>query len=111
MPRSRTNSAGISKMEGVRRALGDLGSDAKPLKIKDYLDKHGIEMSASMISNYKSHLSRKAAGSSRITRKAAGRLTGGVSTEITLEEVRAVKQLADRIGADKVRRLAEVLSK
>jgi len=32
-------------------------------------------------------------------------------TEITLEDIRAVKALTDRIGADKVRQLAQVLAK
>ena len=36
--------------------------------------------------------------------------TGGVGG-ITLDDVRAVKEIVDRIGADRVRELADVLSK
>jgi hypothetical protein len=62
------------------------------------------------ISNYKSTL--KAAEKNASVRQpdakpAADTAAGGFS----LEEIQAVKEVADRIGAEKVRQLAEVLSK
>jgi hypothetical protein len=53
--------AGITKMEGVKRALKALGKDAKPLAIQAYLkDKLGIEISADVASNYKKVLAKRA---------------------------------------------------
>src|SRR5947209_15294689 len=43
-------STGITKMEGVRRALAELGPDAKPVAIRDYMqDKLGIEISRDVV--------------------------------------------------------------
>src|SRR5438132_8396537 len=65
-----SNSKGISKMEAVRRALGRLGADAKPLTIQPYIQKEfGINMDANMISSYKSSANKKAAGQSRLNRR------------------------------------------
>ena len=82
--------------------------------MKDYIKTQlGVEMSADHISTYKSSLLREAKakkkpGPKPKTAPAAARTTaqGGIS----VEDVRAVKELADRIGSDKVRQLAEVLS-
>ncbi len=111
IPKNRANGATITKMEGVRRALAELGKEAAPKQIQDFLkSKFGINMEPSMISNYKSSL--KSAGKTAISRKpgkpaATPSATGG----ITLEDVRAVKDVVDKIGADKVRQLADVLGK
>jgi hypothetical protein len=112
--KTQTDDKGITKMEAVRRALAELGQDAQPSDIQSYVkSKFGIDMEKTMISSYKTSL--KAAGKSALTRKpksqgaraTSTRTTGGIS----LDDIRAVKELADRIGADKVRELAEVLSK
>src|SRR5947209_698225 len=56
-----TNGAGMSKMEAVRRALAQLGREAKPLQIKDYIkSEFGIEMGADHISTYKGDILKKA---------------------------------------------------
>jgi hypothetical protein len=99
-----SNSEGLSKMDAVRRALGRLGSDAKPLAMKKYIhDAFGINMDPNMISSYKSSLNKKSAGQSRLTRRA-----GHGAGNFSLADVQAVKQLTERIGADKVRELAEL---
>jgi hypothetical protein len=101
----------ITKKEAVRRALAELGVDAMPLEIKGYLKKNfNIDMDSQNISNYKSSLKAE-------TKSAPSRPTEAKPTVATaaggfsLEEIQAVKEVADRIGADKVRQLAEVLSK
>jgi hypothetical protein len=107
---TQTNGASISKMEAVRRALAEMGKDAKPLQMKDYIKSHlGVEMSADHISTYKSSLLRAGLGKKKPGPKpkmASAAAQGGFS----VEDVRAVKELANRIGADKVRQLAEVLA-
>lgn len=112
------NKDGISKMEGVRRTLAHLGNDAMPLEIQKYLkNEFGIDMDNSMISNYKSAV--KAAAKSAVIRRPAAATVARASAAaassdtggITLEEIRAVKTVVDKFGADKVRELASVLAK
>ena len=110
MPRSiPKNGADVSKMERVRRALQVLGSDAMPLEIRDFLKKEfGVDMDAQTISNYKSTLKNK---SRRGPKRRTGPAPVKAPSGFTLQDIQAVKEMADRIGADKVRQLAEVLSK
>ena len=118
IPRNRAN-GGITKMEGVRRAIAALGGyDASPKDLQRYLkSEFGINMDTSMISNYKSAL--KGASKSSMIRRPVGRpataamaVTAPASvsaSDISLADVRAVKEVVDKVGADKVRKLAEVL--
>jgi hypothetical protein len=104
-----------NKMEGVRRALGELGYDAKPQVIQEFVKtRFGLDMGTNMISNYKSVIIKKAAGQSTLVRRprehAASHPAPGEGG-FSLDELQAVKKVADRIGADKVRQLAEVLSR
>jgi hypothetical protein len=105
------NQESISKMEGVRRALTELGNEAGNKDIQGFLkSRFGIEMDLAMISNYKSSL--KAAGKSAPTRKPsqpAGQSASG--NGISLDDIRAVKEVIDKVGAEKVRQLTEVLGK
>jgi hypothetical protein len=102
------NGAGITKFEAVRRALKELGSDAKPLEIKDYIKKQfSIEMDGQNVSNYKSTLKAK---SRRGPKHRSGSTPVISQGGFSLEDIQAVKEVADRIGPDKVRQLAEVLS-
>jgi hypothetical protein len=103
-------------MEGVRRAIAALGGyDASPKDLQRYLkSEFGINMDTSMISNYKSAL--KGASKSSMIRRSVGRPTTAVATAVTasasdisLADVRAVKEVVDKVGADKVRKLAEAL--
>jgi len=113
-PRSKPTDGetGISKLEGVRRALAKFGEDAKPQDIQRFLkESFGIEMGTVLISNYKSHLSRKAAGKSAVIRKPSARTAAAsVSPGFTLDEIQTVRQVVEQIGADKVQQLASVLA-
>src|SRR5438128_838385 len=54
---------GMSKKEGVRRALRILGNTAGPLQLQDFLKKEfHITMTTDHISNYKSDILRKEGG-------------------------------------------------
>jgi hypothetical protein len=111
IPKNRTNGPTMTKTEAVKRALAELGQDAKPLELQKHIKtQFGIHMEPQHISNYKSTL--KGAGKSALIRKPVRKLApaapaGGIS----LDDIRAVKQVIDKIGADKVRQLAEVLAK
>jgi hypothetical protein len=118
---------GISKMEAVRQAIATLGKDAKPADILPFIKtNYGVEMSPEMAYNYKS-TALKQLGLKRRGRKpgrkpadvaavavpepANGRRKAAVSVRISIEDIQAVKALADRIGAEKVQKLAAVLAK
>jgi hypothetical protein len=81
-----------------------------PLKIRDYVkEKFRIDMDPQNISNYKSAL--KGANKNARGRPPKAQPAAAATGEFSLEELQAVKKVADRIGAEKVRQLAEVLSK
>ena len=125
MPRGRkkqvappSDAQGLTKTEAVQRALAELGNDAKPLEIQKHIkDQFGIKMESQQISNYKSKMLKEAAGRGAIARKPPERVAAPVVSTtdraggFSLEELRAVKEVVDRIGADKVRQLAEALAK
>jgi hypothetical protein len=112
MPRGipkKTNDGQISKMEAMRRAIGEIGRDCKPADYQVFIkSKFGLEMSADMISNYKSTLLKDGATKSTVqTPQAQAKPAGGFK----LDELAAVKALSDKIGAEKVLQLAQVLAK
>jgi hypothetical protein len=99
IPKNKAN--GMSKMDGMRRALAELGGDAENQDIRKFLKSQlGINMDTKMISNYKTHL--KAASKSAAIRKpgisAAAPVVPSVADGITLADVRAVRQLAAALG-------------
>jgi hypothetical protein len=105
----------VNKMEIVRKALGKLGDKAKPKEMHAYILKtYKVEIGTDTISNYKGLILRKAAGESRLNPSpepaaAPPAKKEAVNGGVNIEDVRAVKELADRIGAAKVRALMEVL--
>jgi hypothetical protein len=115
----------ITKMEGVRRVLAKLGPDTKPLQIKDYLKRHyGIEMNISHISNYKSELLGKTKAKVAAAAKKAGaapavkpapvarpQAAKAGPSGVSLEDIRTVKELVGRVGADSLRSLIDMLSR
>jgi hypothetical protein len=115
------NGGAISKLEAVRRSLAELGNDAKPLALQGHLKKtFGIDMEPSYISKYKSLVltsARKLKGSKpkpavpatpAPTPAPKASATGG---GISLDDIRAVKELTARLGADKVSELAGLLAR
>src|SRR4051794_3011753 len=51
----------MTKFDGVKRALADLGPDAMPLAIQGHVKKHfGIDISTAVVSAYKKELKAKA---------------------------------------------------
>jgi len=115
MARPKKSKDGISKMEAVRQALAKHGKDTMPGDLLKHLKSDfGITMSYDMASTYKSAALKKKKGKKRgpkpataIAATANGHAAGGIS----LEDITAVKALADRLGAEKVFQLAKVLAK
>src|SRR5262249_32366318 len=99
MPRKK---ARVNKMDLIRESLDQFAKDAMPLEIQQTVkDKHGIELSTSLISNYKSYLLTK--GKRKAGRKAASKpATATAKGSISMAEIQAVKALVDSMGAGKV---------
>lgn len=98
-----------NKLEAVRQALAALGAGAKPLEIRDHIKKElGTSIAPALISNYKSLLSREATGQSRLFRAPARGATPG---ELSLEDIRVVKELAAKIGPERIHELVDVITR
>jgi hypothetical protein len=113
---------GLTKMEAVRRALAELGRDAKPLKIQAWVkDTYGTVMSADHVSTYKGTILRKARGRRKsAARKSAALPQPSAAREVrsaargdsfSLEDIEALKSLVGRVGADGLKRLIDVLGR
>ncbi len=102
---------GISNMEAVRRALGVLGPKARPPEIGAYVrQQFGKVIPPNHISSYKSTLTRKGRkpGRPRAGAEGNGRHESA-SDGLSLKDIRLIKELANRIGATRLRELVEVL--
>jgi hypothetical protein len=112
----------ITKMEAVRRALAELGRDAKPIQMQGWVkEKLGIEMSADHVSVCKGTILRKAGGKRKVA--AATQPSAATNEEpqvhrapaprggISLDDIEAVKGLVGRIGPDSLKKLVDVLAR
>lgn len=112
-PMATEGSGSLSKMEAVRRILASSGKDTMPLEIQGLLKKQfNIKMDPTVISNYKSSILRQ--GSKKKMGRPKGQTavhsTRANGASISIEDILAVKELAEKLGADKLRQLAEVLA-
>jgi hypothetical protein len=112
---------GITKIAAVKKALKELGKDAMPGKIQEYVkEKFGLEMSSSHVSNYKTHLRKRKSKKAKAVAgaesapataapvvKAASASANGSS--VTLSDIAAVKDLVGRVGEDKLKSLIGLL--
>lgn len=97
----------VSKMSAVRQAMNKLGAEAKPAAILQHIKaKHGVVMSPQMVSNYKSVISKKMAGQSALVRNRPTRK----ADSLTMDDIKAVKTLVERLGVDKVRQLTKLVT-
>ena len=126
MPKGKKATGGVNKMEAVRQVIAKHGKDTMPVEIAKFVkDEHGADMSSDMASTYKSAVLKelgqggkrkgkrgpkpgwKKAGAADDAKAATQTGGGGIS----IEDIEAVKKLCDRMGAEKVRQLAQVLAK
>jgi hypothetical protein len=131
---------GMTKMDGVKQALAELGSGAKPLQIRDHLKRRfNIDISPDVASNYKKVIAKKAAkakarpaanrGQPAAPQPASGTQSppasvpkvkatvpraagdGKATGSIRLEDIQAVKELVGRVGAGPLRSLVDLLAR
>jgi len=103
-----------SKMGAVRLAIGTLGLDAATQALHDHIQReYRMDIDKNYISSYKSTLRRQAGVSSGRGRGAGagGRPPKADASRIGMDDIRAVRQLADRIGADRLRELIKLLER
>lgn len=117
----------VNKMQAVRDVISKHGKDTMPVEIVKFVkDEHGVTMNADTASTYKSTaLKQLGLGGVRKGKpgpkpgKKPGPKPASVSANgtkhssgggISLADIKAVKELASKIGAVKVRQLAEVLA-
>jgi hypothetical protein len=106
-----------SKAEAVRRALAQLGKRATPTEIQEFVrSRYNVEMTAKVISVYKSKLGGKSSRGKR-RRKAAGEAPGaGPSLKtaafdgVRFKDLRTIKEIRDRIGPARMRELVELIA-
>ena len=122
MPRGRPRSEEggdprTNKMEAVRQALDSLGYDAQPLAIQEFVKDHfNQDMNANMVSSYKSSLRRKAGLKGRRRKRGRPAKTEALAAPaptfhdgVQWKDIRAVKDIAGRIGVKGLRELVELL--
>ena len=106
-----------NKMEAVRRAMDGLGYEASPLEIQKFIkDNFDVDMSANMISSYKSTLRNKAGLAGRRRKRGRPRKIDGatpapavVHDAVPWKDLRTIKDIAGRIGKKNLRELVEWL--
>jgi hypothetical protein len=121
-PASATGKKKIKKKEAVRRALKKLGPDASNKDIQDHVKKRfHLEMSTNHISTTKGEL-RKEASKTKPTEKlesstpvaaqpARSAAANGKSKAVAMEDVLTLRSLVNRVGADHLRTLIDVMSR
>ncbi len=112
-----TSAAVENKTEAVLRALEVLGPDAKPLAIQQFVkDQFGVEIATKVISVYKGKLAKGRRKRGRPARKAketavaASAPKAGGNAEVTIKDLRAIRELRERVGAGRLRELLELLA-
>lgn len=109
----------VNKMKLVRDALATLGNDAMPNQIADHIKaESNVDMSPNMVSNYKSSILKKLGLSPRRRGRRRGRprLTEArenaqvvTSDRDFIKDVRIIREIADRLGINRLRELVELL--
>jgi hypothetical protein len=119
-----------TKMDAVKRALTKLGRKAKPTQIRAWVKaQFGMDLSNDLISTYKGEILHKKGGKGK--KKAAARkeqerttakpasaakaalrpAAGKATAAISLDDLRVVKQLLARVGADGLKGAIDLLSR
>jgi ribosomal protein L19E len=123
MPRGKPNveqgsDPRTNKAEAVRQAMDKLGFDASPLMIQKFIkDNFDQDMSANMISSYKSNERtkkglagrRKKRGRPKKNTTAAAVPTASSHDAVPWKDLRTIKDIAGRIGKKNLRELVEWL--
>jgi len=109
-----THAGGVSMAEMVRTALAELGRNAKPTPIQEYIKtKFDKDVSKIIISNYKSNMKKKGKRRGRPPgsgKKPAVAAASAGGKGLRFEDLAAVRGLVGRLGASQLHQLVDVLA-
>lgn len=109
MARPKGSDGGVNKTRLVEEAIQALG-DAPPRELRQYIaDKHGVDISPTMLSSYKSNILKKQGGGA--TGGGAGRKSATGGGTVGVRDLTALRDLIDRVGAPELQTLIKVLSR
>jgi hypothetical protein len=107
-----------NKMEAVRQAMESLGNDAQPTEIQSFVkEKFGQEMTANMVSSYKSSVRKKLGLKGRRRKRGRPRKGEGAPAvpattshdAVAWKDLRTIRDMAGRLGKKGLRELVELL--
>lgn len=95
----------VSQRAMVQSALEICGWDAKPQDMQGHIKQtYGVELAPNIISNYKSQIKRA-------TRSPGANGTRGRrDKQLQIEDVETVRNLVDRLGADRLKKIIDVVA-
>ena len=109
----------ITKMDAVRTAIKELGRDASPVSIQEFVkSKFGLDMTTAHVSTYRITIFRKkkckkaVAGKAESAPAPAPVTTASASTSgpaVSLQDLEAVKELVGRVGEHDLKSLIGIL--
>jgi hypothetical protein len=112
MAAKKTAKGGMTKREAVRRALADLGPDATPTQMQGHIrEKFGIDMTPNHISTEKGNLRKHQGAAKPPPQASAARTVELAKPAIGLADIEAVKDLMERMGADSLKKLIDVMAR
>jgi hypothetical protein len=115
-----TAKGGITRKEAVRQALAALAKDATRADLQKFMkDHYGFEMTLDHISSCKSEIQKEKGhkkpavvkqppATKEVPTKAASAARGG---SISLRDIETVKDLVERVGADSLKKLIDVMAR
>jgi hypothetical protein len=112
---------GVTKMDGVRKAVTTLGKNATPLQIQGFLkEQFNLDMTREYISKYKNLVIKEMRKSKRLAAKAAATTGAGTGSlaptrngkvgSIGLDDLETVKDLVRRVGAASLKKAVDLLA-
>jgi hypothetical protein len=113
MARPKGSDGGVNKTRLVEEAIQALG-DAPPRELRQYImDKHGVDISPTMLSSYKSNILKKqgGGGGGGGGAGAGGRKGATGNATVGVRDLAALRDLIDRVGAPELQTLIKVLSR
>jgi hypothetical protein len=106
---SAANGVGDNKMEAVRRALGTLGRRAKPKAIHSHImETYHLDVHPNMISSYKSTILKGGGGKGK--KRGPKPKSNGARGHNIISDLKALKEMKARLGADGVQELLGLLA-
>jgi hypothetical protein len=100
-----------NKAEAVRRALAELGAQAMPTEIQEFIKtRFDVDMTTKVISVYKSKLGKQKGRPKRHPSLQQAPAPAGVPHTISLRDLRTLKELQERHGPSRLRELLELVT-